>query len=410
MPIVLFQNPNVEVVFGPVNSAIYDFGRNKVFWVNQTGTQVLRTIERSKNEIEKSLFVSSLLGMGFYSQSPFQETNTNESRSNPYDFIWLEVTRECNLFCQHCYADAGFDYDGIPSKIEFWQRVLSEFRRVGFSAVQLIGGEPHLCEDLVVEIVESANSMRFGFIEVFSNLTLLSERLIECYRDNNVTVAFSIYGHTSGAHDSVTGSPGSFKATMKNLLKLCDEGVKTRPALIAMPSNIGQIQDTAKFLRRLGYSCNGHESIRPIGRGAQLVSLQSDFWDRCRFHAPQFSTNRSLFERAQRFNSCWAGKLLITSEGDVFPCVMGREESIGNIKIDSVDAVLCSARSNRFWGLAVDQIEICSSCEFRYACLDCRPLAIALTGRTNGKNPRCSYNPATGIWEGDYDEETAGIC
>jgi len=52
---------------------------------------------------------------------------------------------------------------------------------------------------------------------------------------------------------------------------------------------------------------------------------------------------------------------------------------------------------NKFWELNLDKIEKCTSCEFRYACNDCRALEESLTGRFNGKI-LCNYNPKEGTW------------
>jgi len=40
----------------------------------------------------------------------------------------------------------------------------------------------------------------------------------------------------------------------------------------------------------------------------------------------------------------------------------------------------------------------CGSCEYRFACKDCRPMAYAEHGRMTDQNPRCCYDPMTGRW------------
>jgi radical SAM protein with 4Fe4S-binding SPASM domain len=52
---------------------------------------------------------------------------------------------------------------------------------------------------------------------------------------------------------------------------------------------------------------------------------------------------------------------------------------------------------DNFWKLNLDKIEKCTSCEFRYACTDCRALEQGLTGKLTGKI-LCSYNPKEGAW------------
>ena len=52
-----------------------------------------------------------------------------------------------------------------------------------------------------------------------------------------------------------------------------------------------------------------------------------------------------------------------------------------------------------YWKLTKDYVDGCCSCEYRYACHDCRPLAIGTTGGIYDKYPRCCYEPLNGIWK-----------
>ena len=45
-----------------------------------------------------------------------------------------------------------------------------------------------------------------------------------------------------------------------------------------------------------------------------------------------------------------------------------------------------------------DDVEGCKDCEYRYACDDCRPLAMGDGDGLYGKYPRCTYLPSTCHW------------
>lgn len=71
------------------------------------------------------------------------------SHADELDFLWLEITAQCNLSCVHCYADAS------PSKalygnlgLEDWLDALRQAANLGCRKVQFIGGEPTLHPDL----------------------------------------------------------------------------------------------------------------------------------------------------------------------------------------------------------------------------------------------------------------------
>lgn len=51
------------------------------------------------------------------------------------------------------------------------------------------------------------------------------------------------------------------------------------------------------------------------------------------------------------------------------------------------------------WQITKNKIKQCQNCEYRYACSDCRPLAIGIYEEDDAKYPRCCYSPEKGIWE-----------
>jgi radical SAM protein with 4Fe4S-binding SPASM domain len=112
---------------------------------------------------------------------------------------------------------------------------------------------------------------------------------------------------------------------------------------------------------------------------------------------PNFVADRNEYEHNRHWNPCWAGKLAITYTGDVMPCVMGRTQVVGNVRQQSLAAMLASPRLLDLWGLTKDQVAVCQHCEYRYVCGDCRPLA-ASGGDLHGAIPRCTYNPRLGDW------------
>ena len=75
---------------------------------------------------------------------------------------------------------------------------------------------------------------------------------------------------------------------------------------------------------------------------------------------------------------------------------------MGNVaKDDSLDNVL-KDEIQELWRITKDDVLVCSDCEYRYVCFDCRPISEgANEGRGNYKSapyPRCTYNPYEGEW------------
>ena len=51
------------------------------------------------------------------------------------------------------------------------------------------------------------------------------------------------------------------------------------------------------------------------------------------------------------------------------------------------------------WEITKNEIKSCQNCEYRYACSDCRPLALGVFDDKLAKYPRCCYSPEEGVWK-----------
>ena len=90
---------------------------------------------------------------------------------------------------------------------------------------------------------------------------------------------------------------------------------------------------------------------------------------------------------------CFAKKIYISTDLEVFPCVMERRFSHGNLK----EAPLKKLIKQEITKLSKDYICSCKDCEYRYACFDCRPDA---NGKALFEKPwYCSYDPYSGRFE-----------
>jgi MoaA/NifB/PqqE/SkfB family radical SAM enzyme len=103
-------------------------------------------------------------------QIPAQEVNLELEQAayagSDFTFLWLEITRKCNLSCVHCYAESATS--GLLTKA-MWQSVIDQAQQMGVKHVQFVGGEPTIHPDFPDLLVRAAQ--RGMSIEVYSNLT-----------------------------------------------------------------------------------------------------------------------------------------------------------------------------------------------------------------------------------------------
>jgi MoaA/NifB/PqqE/SkfB family radical SAM enzyme len=148
------------------------------------------------------------------------------------DFLWLELTNRCNLHCVHCYTESS-PQSGDRDKLaaQDYVSTLHEAFALGCRSVQFIGGEPQLNHDFPALLTE-ATRIGFSCIEVFTNLTFLTEDTLRYAATHGIHFATSVYSDDAATHDAITGVRGSHAKTIHNLRRLIGAGVTTRAGII----------------------------------------------------------------------------------------------------------------------------------------------------------------------------------
>jgi MoaA/NifB/PqqE/SkfB family radical SAM enzyme len=291
-------------------------------------------------------------------------------RPGQLDFLWLEITGQCNLTCTHCYADSG------PAKPLFgamhrsdWANVIAEAYDSGCRNLQFIGGEPTLHPDLP-SLIGFARTAGYQFIEVFTNATRLSPALIDFFQENRVAVAASFYSHDPKMHDRITGNRGSWGKTVTGLERIMAASLPLRVGIIEMEENAGHLADTLALLQSLGVGSAGSDRLRKIGRGGKNPS-------------PTYTECLD-----QLCGKCWQGKLCVTPSGEAFPCVFSRASPLGDVRA-GLAPILLGERLNGFRSAvyayrSMDARSDCNPDCTPYCNPNCRPDCMPLC------NPNCN--------------------
>jgi radical SAM protein with 4Fe4S-binding SPASM domain len=406
------------LVEGAKRGAIYNFQTGKVFSINGSAVKLLHRCQKSdiddlvgsessdSNPLREFLDSLTAMGVGsLYIKEPADTPAETEPATPQLEFLWLELTSNCNNKCLHCYATSGpcINNDCVPP--ERWLSLISEARQSGASAIQLIGGEPLLYPKWR-ELVIKASEEGFDLIEIFTNATLIDDPMIEFFKQYKVNIATTIYANNSTTHDTVTLHPGSFEKTLTAVKKIRAANIPLRVASIIMKANEHEVQNIMELCAELGVDVNPPDIVRPTGRGDDHELLPTVYSKPP--IKPPFFTDQESFAKAKKLHSCLAGRLAITSTGDVIPCIFARSQVCGSILSTSLAEILDGPRLQQCWHTTKDHIEKCKDCEYRYACTDCRPHA-------QGSDPNkrwlacsreCSYDPSTGIWEGEIQPKS----
>ena len=391
-----------RMVLGQRRAAIYDFLTGKVYSINHSGRELLlspRGRNNAQPTAEERAFLNQLEALGL-SDWDLEGGRSGEDQSvTQLDHLDMEVTANCNLRCIHCYGFFGPRQDGHESLSLMRQmELLEEAQGLGCESVQFIGGEA-TTSDKLLPLVCHARVMGYDRLRVYTNGSLIDHLLAQTLAENEVSVRVSLYSHRSEVHDKITGQPGSFERTKRGILRLKSEGVKTEVAMIVLRDNRDDVDGLRLLVEGLGVGWAGCDVVRPIGRGRNTPLSPTDpmLSDARVMSEPDFRTSWATYERCRTGNSCWLGQATITNTGDILPCVFSRELVAGNAKTKSLHQVITEGLST-YWRVSRDCVEVCSECEYRYCCFDCRPLAMSAGTGLHGRGRYCTYSPAQGLW------------
>ncbi|MGW1229664.1 radical SAM protein [Streptomyces sp. NPDC001515] len=267
-------------------------------------------------------------------------------------FAWLEVTGLCQETCSHCYADSGPKGTHGTMTVADWLSVIDQLADMGTVDVQFIGGEPTLYPNLP-ELIGHAHERGLG-IEVFSNMAHIRPGLWDAFTQYGVKLAMSYYSDDSNEHDQVTGLRGSHRKTRANVQKALELGVPMRGGVVAVRSG-QRVEEAARDLVSLGVPQVGGDRTRAFGRASQgAVPTIKDLCGHC----------------AQE-------KCAIGPTGDMWPCVLGRFLTMGNVKTTPIAEVWSGVRAARVTAdiAAVhgNGVQSCTPPQFLPMCGPCGP-------------------------------------
>lgn len=425
---------NIFLVKGPVNTALYDLGRREIYSINPLAAEILglngvKTVE-GRDVVSKNKFSSlqprAVNGealdvlKGYLTRHPAMAQHeiaggkgfsegiiklmSRRAGAPRLNFMWLELTNACNLSCTHCYAEAGESYANELSLTQ-WKEILEEGARLGAKKVLFTGGEPTLYPGLT-DLVEHARYCQLKEIEVLTNATCLEDGILEQWAALGVKVALSFYSYNPETHDSITRKPGSFRRMVQGIKAILTHKIPVRVGILLMRDNFSHLEGTMEFLNGLGLKAEEieYDYVRPTGRGVEEAALLGK--NVCRKVSPSRTLpapEEGQWACGERFaqDTCWKGRIAISSEGEIYPCVFARQLSVGRFPEMGLEEIVRGQGLQRLWQINLEEVETCKDCELRYGCFDCRALAQTTTGDLLSKNPRCQYNPYTGLMERD---------
>lgn len=385
-------NKDIYLVMGTARACLYDLMRGNLYSISDSIKKIIEKITKtsdthrfnvSEKEVIDYLIRNKIIIKTNIAQ-PLKDIR--ELRKDyPLDFAWIEVTRQCNLSCTFCYEGSN-PYCTERMSFDDFTAVVDNLKEAGIKKIQFIGGEPLVIGDTLKQMICYAKE-HFDFIEVYTNGIMINEKWSRFFKENNIHIALSIHSYIAEEHDRVTQVKGSHRKVERAL-----EHIKRHQ----IPYRIGTVVSKSCKLGKPSKNTNYRlqPSYPKIASHAEYLDLDYETFKGKAItkKTKAYPINKEFVIRSISGHQCFMHEVYISSTMDVFPCVMERRMSHGNLTKQRLKSII----NNKIRQLSKDYVEGCKNCEYRYACFDCRP-----DSRGNGFYSKpwfCSYDPTTGKW------------
>lgn len=292
----------------------------------------------------------------------------------------LDITKDCNLECKHCYVVKENRKEMKKSKI---LDILDQLANLGTLYLTLSGGEIFTREDFF-EIAEYARQKHFA-LSILTNGTLIDEAIADKLSNlNPYKIHVSIYSMNPKIHDNITGVPGSLEKTMNAVKLLKDRNISFSISNTIMKENLDEYITVYETAKKLDAEVLFNPNITPKTDGNKLpLDYQISDDELFKILADPL-LNLSLNENKEPINTnypdiiCDAAQnsCYISPFGDVLPCLLFpllcgnlKEKDLAEIWYHSLPMLKASK-------LSMSNLPVCSKCEIKIYCPYCPGLSI----------------------------------
>ncbi|MDT8716079.1 radical SAM protein [Clostridium sp. 19966] len=179
--------------------------------------------------------------------------------------VELELTEQCNLFCQFCYNTQK------PIISTSVYQVLDKLYDEGVLEIILTGGEPMLHPEFL-NILDKCSKL-FTKVMVQTNGTYITEEIAGCLEKANVFgVNISLHG-SKEVHEQLTCVAESYGQAMLGIKRVLNKNIKVASNFVLTSLNVSYLGDFIDELYSIGLKEMTLTRFTPTGVGASNANL-----------------------------------------------------------------------------------------------------------------------------------------
>src|SRR6056297_1702984 len=187
--------------------------------------------------------------------------------------IFWELTKRCNLHCQHCRAEADDHiYEGEMST-EQAEGLVDEIAAHYDPILVLTGGEPLYRDDLFT-IAKYAGDRGLRTALATNGTMIDAPMAVQIREAGFQRVAISIDGSDAAGHDGFRGIPGCFEEALRGAGHLKSEGVSFQFNTTITRRNVDEIEDILALAQGQGADALHIFMLVPVGCGVEIAESE----------------------------------------------------------------------------------------------------------------------------------------
>lgn len=325
----------------------------------------------------------------------------------------LNLTKECNLKCTHCYASGNIVPNSNDMSIEEVKNAVTKLSEIIQHEPRLFiisGGEPTLEVEKLKVAVSVAHEKGLK-VRLNTNGYYLDNELANFLATNKVLTQVSLDGIDRKTNALLRGREKAFDTAIDSIKRLVNANCRTRISFTVHSKNVHQIPDMISLAENLGVEQFTTSSLVLLGNAliSEIKPVEFSHEFLIMYNAVKTSIERQRMTKstlfAETINAIRAGvhfvycgtgysTCCVDSNGDVYPCInMVRDEyralniNSENYKSEWENSPILKKLRN----INVDTINsICSKCIFKYFCGGyCRGETLECGGTINSPYARC---------------------
>jgi AdoMet-dependent heme synthase len=320
--------------------------------------------------------------------------------------ISWNTTNICNMYCEHCYRDAGAKKEDELNTAE-GMSLIDEIAKAGFKIMIFSGGEP-LMRDDIFDLVAHAKAQ--GLRPVFgSNGTLITPEVAQHLKQAGaLCMGISLDSVDAARHDRFRATPGAWEGAVTGMRNCREAGLPFQIHTTVVEWNYNEVEDLTDFAVREGAQAHHIFFLVPTGRAANIEqeSLRAEQYESLLRRimkkqkevkielkptcAPQFMRIAKQMGLEMRFTKgCLAGTAycIISPRGEVQPCAY-LNISAGNVRQTPFSEIWRDGEI--FKRLRTNELQGgCAACNYKDICGGCRARAYIYNGDYMAEEPWC---------------------